>query len=250
MVAANPLDRDDPAVMQQLCGCRDGRVVTGDRVAGAFEAVVRAAVRAGDRLGVEAAVGWIVVFRGALFVERPGCHRRLSSIVRKGEDDGIARAAVGAIDIGIVKAPVARVEELREAGIAGGKIGRDPHGRMFAGRTGTDREVLQARQVGRADVDPGDLGRRRGARAQVVQERLDAIGRAFEEDLHAVIAVRYPAGERVGACKAVDERPESHPLHRSAHPHRVRDRHGYSPTTQPRPCQPTCVTLPENLRPP
>src|SRR5437763_703005 len=72
--AAEALDRDDAAGADGGGGL-GGRVGAGEALV-AHEACARTARRAGDRLGVEAAVGRVLVLGATGVTEREGGHRR------------------------------------------------------------------------------------------------------------------------------------------------------------------------------
>ncbi len=86
---------------------------------------VRAALKAGIRLGVEAPVERIGVFGGAGGAHGEAVHGGHGAVIGQVADDGEARSAVGAVDEGVVVAPVCGVEELADAVRAGGDVGRD-----------------------------------------------------------------------------------------------------------------------------
>ena len=94
--SSNAFERDDFSLQQRL-----------DRI---FDRAVelRAADRAGIGLGVKAAVRRILVFFAAGGTQHELAHRRVGPVVRNVDDDGVTRAAVGAVGEGIFKAAVAR----------------------------------------------------------------------------------------------------------------------------------------------
>ncbi len=95
--AAEALDRDDPPRAHELLGGGD-RVRALAALALKHEAHARAAARAGDRLGVIAAVGDVGILRAALAAHREHAHRGLRAVVGHALDDREARAAVRAVD--------------------------------------------------------------------------------------------------------------------------------------------------------
>ena len=111
--AAEALERDDSALLQQRRDVRDRR------------AELRAAARTGDRLGVEAAVGRIGVVAGAVRAHRERRHRSLRAVVGQRARQRIARAAMGAVDQRIAEEAARRIEQLLEAGLADGGVGAD-----------------------------------------------------------------------------------------------------------------------------
>ncbi len=69
--------------------------------------------RAGDRLGVEAAIGRISVLGRQCRAQREAGHRRVGAVVGQGADQGVARPALGAVDERIAETPVGRVVQFR-----------------------------------------------------------------------------------------------------------------------------------------
>ena len=65
----------------------------------------------------------IVVFPIAIFVKGPSLHRRIGTVIRQGENYGVPRATVGAVDIGIAVTAIAGIGELAQALVAHRKIG-------------------------------------------------------------------------------------------------------------------------------
>ena len=86
---------------------------------------MRAAGRARDRLRVKAAVGGIVILRGAVVVQRPVLHGRVGAVIGQAQDHGVARAAIGAVDVRVVIARVGWIEQLCETVVADRQVRRD-----------------------------------------------------------------------------------------------------------------------------
>ena len=86
MKAADALHRDDPA----------GRDASAIVSIGDVDA--RPAARAGDRLGVEAAVGGIAIVARAILAHRERRHRGLRAVIGQRARQRVARAAMGAVD--------------------------------------------------------------------------------------------------------------------------------------------------------
>ncbi len=106
VVAAEPFHRDDRSVAQQGNGLLQRH------------RELRSAGGTGDRLGVEASIGRILVFPPAVGAHREAGHRRSCAVVGHGAHDGEARAALGAIQERIPVPAVGRVEELAQAVVA------------------------------------------------------------------------------------------------------------------------------------
>jgi hypothetical protein len=73
---------------------------------------------------MEAAITWVPVLGGAKVIERPVFHRRVGTVVRKGEDNAISRTTIRAVDVGIVVALVGWVEQFYQAICANRQIRR------------------------------------------------------------------------------------------------------------------------------
>ena len=117
--------------------------------------VRRPARRARDGLRVKAPVGRIVVLRRALRAHRPRRHRRRGPVVRQRQHDAVARAAVRAVDVRIPVAPVRRIEQLAQARIAHGHVGRDPRREPVGRRIArADLEVAEAFALRRSSCGP------------------------------------------------------------------------------------------------
>ncbi len=206
VIAAEPLHGHDAPVAEQ-----SHRLLQRQRE-------TRPAVRARGRLGVEAAVGRILVLAAAGGAQRKPGHRRVGAVVRNGGDDGEARPAVRAVHERVAVAAVGRVEELAQAVVAGGGVGWD-QGRRACGRVVArdDREarVRSHRAGGRHDLV--DAGERRSLRDERCRELLQRRDVALCLDQHAVRVVEHEAGQSVPRREPVHERPEADPLHHPPH---------------------------------
>ena len=86
---------------------------------------LRATLPTGIGLGMKAAVGGVVILGLAGGAHVKARHRSLGSIVGNAAGDGVARAAVGAVEEGIPVTTVGRVKEFAHAVGASGCIRRD-----------------------------------------------------------------------------------------------------------------------------
>ncbi len=82
-----------------------------------------AAPRASDRLRMKAPVRGISILRRAIVIETPRAHGRVCPVVGQILDHAVARPTIRAINVGIAKAPIPRVEQLAQAVFAHGKVG-------------------------------------------------------------------------------------------------------------------------------
>jgi hypothetical protein len=141
VVAAQPLHSHDPALGQGLGRPLERLLALAEDVAArADEAEMGTAHRAGVGLGVEAAVGRVLVLLAAVVAHGEHGHGGGSPVVGDREDDRVAGTAVRAVDERVAVAPVGGVEELEQAVVAGGDVDAHGHGRSAHGPTVDDRE--------------------------------------------------------------------------------------------------------------
>ena len=114
--SANAFQRNDLAQAQRFRRIFDGSV----------EFWSAGGTRVG--LGVEAAVGRILIFLAAGRAEHELPHRCIGTVVGDVDDDGVARSAVGAVGEGIEKAAVGGIEQLFAAVGTGREVGQYIHG--------------------------------------------------------------------------------------------------------------------------
>ena len=129
---AEPLDRHDAVAGDELGATGDDGVAgftcsAHERFAPApfLPGDVRSAGKAGIGLRMKTAVKWVGVLACTCRAHGEGAHGGLRAVVGETADDGEARAAVGAVDKRVMVPAVRRVEELAQAVIAGGDVGRD-----------------------------------------------------------------------------------------------------------------------------
>ena len=91
-----------------------------------LQIIIGPARRTRYRLRMEAAVACIPEFFRAIIIERPVFHRGVAAVIRQTEDHGVARAAVGAVDVGITVARITGIEEFFEAILAHRQVRRNP----------------------------------------------------------------------------------------------------------------------------
>jgi len=113
--AAQALDSQDFALRQPPPCSLQSLFTLGKLLTTCFEPNLRATNRAGNRLGVKAAVSGVVIFRGALWAECEARHAGIGPVIRDGLDDSKARTAVGAIDKRVAVAPIGWVKKFAPA---------------------------------------------------------------------------------------------------------------------------------------
>ena len=154
VVAAEALDREDRAPRSRpRAAASASSPCDGPGARARTSAQPRAAGGAGDRLGVEAAVGRIGVLAGAVGAHREAGHGGGRPVVGQAGDDREARAAVGAGDERVPVAPVGRV----------GQLGRQSAQVAASGETRVrPGPAAEAADGERRAADGGHAGRRDG----------------------------------------------------------------------------------------
>ena len=156
----------------------------------------RATRRAADRLGVEPAVGRVVVLGPARRAHGEAGHRGQRPVVRHVPDDAEPRPAVGAVDERVAEPPVRRVGQLAQAVRAGRGVRRDQ-------RAAAARRVAGHRLAGN-NGEPGPAVRRDGLRGHPLHlgQRGCVPGQRGQEILHALgRAPRPPRTRRRRRCR-------------------------------------------------
>ncbi len=210
---AQALDRHHLAPVHRGGGLGDGLCAGGEAHAtGVPELAGRAAGRAGVGLGMEAAVGGIVVLTAAVGAHGEAGHGGRRPVVGHVEGDGEARAAVGAVGERVAVAAVGRVEDLRPAVGAGGQVRRDRNP-PFAGRVaGDDREAAGLLWCDRLAVQLVDDGGRRRRGLQPCLEGFQGGRRPESLDDDAGRVVAHRAGHARLARQAIDPGAEADAL--------------------------------------
>jgi hypothetical protein len=213
VIAAESLDRHDPPGGQQLPGAAQGVLAGGRRAVAGDQLEPRSAVRTGDRLGVEPAVGRIVVLGPARGAHGEAGHRGGIPVVRQPGDDGEPRAAVGARDERVPVPTVGRIAQLAQAVGADRDVGRRQRtGRSVpAGRRDGESGAAFDRQVRLRHR--GHHGQRWCVLAQSATVFGDCVRLALDLGHHAVDGVADRSGERQLGGRHIGERPEANALH-------------------------------------
>src|SRR4029077_12774783 len=134
MVAAESLHGHNPAGSKIMHGLWDGLFIAAHNFIARLKVIMRSADGACDGLGMKAPIRRIAVLCGAMLIQEPRGHRGTGAIVRQASNHAVARAAVRAIDIGIMIAMIPRIEEFLKAILAHWQVGRDSNRRpAFAG---------------------------------------------------------------------------------------------------------------------
>ena len=204
--AADAFDGEDLSVGEAADGFLNGVLIEdGAGWVGGDEFDLGAADGAGVGLGMEAAVGRVVVFLPAGGTHGEDGHGGLGAVVGDAAGDGEAGAAVGAVEEGIAEAAVGGVEELAEAVGTGGCVSGD----ACAGVAGVFAEVDgEAGFAGGGEFgffDGVDAGEGGLFGAEAVEEAGDLGGGAFDFGEDALGVIGDPAGEGFFLGEAVEK---------------------------------------------
>ena len=232
--AADPLDRDDPALQDGPPGGRDGipppGQVQGDpvpvhgkglvlemdphslRIRSIQEIDLRAAVIAADRLGVVAPGQGTVILLGTGPAHGKHLHAGPLPVVGQGVQDGQPRAAAGAVDKRMEVSFVRRVVHLPDAVLADRNVRRDedlPPGlfALYDGKSVIGRGFFQF-----LFVDPEDGGPARGLVPEQALKGFDLPLLPLRHDLDIGPLVADAAPDPGCRGMPVDGGPESDPL--------------------------------------
>ena len=145
----------------------------------------RPAVGAGVGLGVEPAVGGVVVLRLAAGAHPEPGHGRRRPVIGHPADDREPRAAVGAVDERVAVAAVVRIEQLVQAVAAGRRVRRDRGPGDAARRALDDLEPGMADRLAFLAQHAVDHGQRRRLVSQAHDEPVDHRVVALDLDQHA-----------------------------------------------------------------
>ena len=227
MVAADPLDGHHLAGGQGPLGGGQGvvgafgHVARGDGSVGPFEPQTRAADGTGQRLGVEAPVGRVVVLAGALGAEGEGGHGGVGPVVGEAEGDGEPGPAVGAVDERVPVAAVTGVGQFSQAVVAHGQVGGQEGDGPGGVPAGHDAEAVLIEEAEGADLDPLDEGHGRGLGHQAGLEPVHGVSRSLDLGEDPLGVVAHQAGEPEVGGQPVHVGPEPHPLDDPPHPDAV-----------------------------
>jgi len=156
---------------QQSFNAGGYRIDAGNlRSIGLLQPYLRPTHPTGVRLSVKAPVGGIVIFALALRTHWETGHRGLRTIVRNASRDGEPRTAVGAVDEGIAKTAIGRIEKLSQAIWAGSRIGRDPRTDPAQHVARDDSKARFARWHKRLNIQSVNASQQRGLSAQTAKK--------------------------------------------------------------------------------
>ncbi len=175
VVSPQALEGDDPPRGQGRD--RDGqRVVELDRPPAAVEGLqARAARRAGDRLGVVAAVARVLVFRAAGRAHGEARHGRTLTVIRDAPDDRQTGAAMGAVEEWVAIPAVRGIEKLAQAIPAGCDVRRDEDRAGPIEIAGLDTELWVAPWRTGRPPESLDPAQRRGPGRELDEEPIQRV---------------------------------------------------------------------------
>ncbi len=212
------LERDDEPAPQVLCGARDGVLHREEIAVRPVRGQLRAARRAGHRLRVEPPIRDVLVFTAAVLAHLERRHRRRRPVVRDVGRNRQAGPAVGAVRERIPEPAIGRIEDFRDARVAGGQVGRNRDPAVWGSLAVDDDERGRPFGLDGRDMKVADAG---GGWRGDVQRRLEAIERLMVPeriDSHASRIVEDPASDPSINRGAVDPGTEADPLDDSANP--------------------------------
>src|SRR4051794_4164376 len=117
-----------------------------------MQIVIRPTRRTGDRLSVKSPVDGIYELLGTIFVERPPLHRGIGTVVRQAKHDGVTRATVRTVYVGITVTWIVVIEKLFEAVFTYRQIGRNPGRRLLAVLALPDRKPVHTKRRDRPNL--------------------------------------------------------------------------------------------------
>ncbi|MNV42263.1 hypothetical protein D3C71_1339320 [compost metagenome] len=222
VIAPHPLDRNQRPRLQGAGGFEQGILVLGQRIAvAAAPAEVGPAFGAAHRLGVVASVQRVFIGRRAARAHGKVGHGGVGAVVGEAADDGVARAAVGAVGKGVVVVAILRVGHIVGARLAHPLIRRDGNrGRalLLACLDMKDSVVVGimfgvsiSGQIPLADMI--DTAERRRQFPQFAGKAGQLLGGALGAYSDAAGIVQHIAGKVVAQCQPVDEGAKTDSLH-------------------------------------
>ncbi len=218
VVPAEALDGDDGAPCERLLSGTESGVGSFDEATLLLEPDAGTALGTGDRLGMEAAVGRIVILRRAGVAHGEPAHGRIRPVIGQAQGDGEAGTAVRAVDEGVARPAVGRVGHLGQAVVAHGDVGRDegPCGALGGALDDAEAALVGGRAL--HCVDGEDLRQGRSLGDQPRPKALDGGGGPLHLHEHPFGVVSHVAGEPELRGEAVHEGPEPDPLDDADHP--------------------------------
>src|ERR687894_532785 len=219
MVTAETLCGDDSPATQHPRGACNGVIRAGVKLVPepVEQPYLRSAYGAGVGLGVEAAVGGILVLAAAVGAHSKARHRSRGPVVRNRAGDGEARAAVRAIGERVTVTPVRGIQKLDQAIFARSDVRRDERLTTQPIPALLDAELAVPERRERLPEDGLDHGQGRGVFFQRAHEASELLRRALDFDADALSIVADRPREPVPACQGVDEGPKADPLHDATH---------------------------------
>jgi hypothetical protein len=223
---AESLQGHDLARAKRVCGRpQRGVAFRLELASGIQEAQLRSTTRASDRLGVEAAIGRVVILGLAGGAQGEFGHRGSRPIVGQLPDDRPAWSAIRAIRERVAIARLPRVGDLFTAGRASGQVSRDRRPRRRIARHSANFKAGAGRGLSRErpqflDLDRVDPRLSRGPAAQHFQEVGNCRRGASDFQTHSVGLVLDPADQAALAGGSIDKRAETDTLNDTANGNR------------------------------
>ena len=227
MVSAQSLDRDDLALPDeaacQFYGVEPG-IATQMRIVAIEpdQAGAGSAIMAGDRFGVEPAIGRIAIFRPACLAHREPGHGGVAAIIGNVPDDAEARTAMGAAGERMAEAPFPGIGNFLRAGPADCRVRRDL-GMCFSGQRAGDAESRRQIAGKHSGFDAVDSRQGRSFAPDARDEIVDRAAGSADPQQDAVGVVQNLAAKPEIPGKTPDRRAKPDTLHTAAHANFHRD---------------------------
>ena len=194
--------------------CASQNIVYACGAAAVFDKLVfRAAVVAGYRLCVEAAIEHVDVFAVALRTHFERLHGRFLAVVGQIADDGKAGAAVGAVGKRIIDA-VWLVLHVVQAVVANGYVGAYLGDAAAVVAAAMDFKIIKILNRHLCHVDIINSSSRWCLLANVDHESDELLLRSFGTDGHPTQIVRHIAAQLMPVRQPINKRAETHALHK------------------------------------
>ncbi len=208
---AEPLQGHDLATSQPRSGFAH-RVAPGRRPAGSEQRQTRPAGGTSDRLCVEPPISGIQILARAVRAHREHAHAGSFAVVREPFDDREPGPAVRAVDERIPEAAISWIEQLAQASLARGDVGRDEPVTALADPALHDREPVEPLGWNWSPPDLLDPSERRRLTRDRRTEPFEYGRLRFCVDPHDAGVVADPSPNPKAVRESPYERPEADAL--------------------------------------
>src|ERR1700722_2428302 len=154
---------------------------------------------------MKAAVRGVAVLSRAEPVHRPAPHGGVRAVVGEALDHGVARAAIGAVDVSVTVARVGRIEQVRETIFTYRKVRRNTYGRWARNLALANGEILEAGLLAETHFDGRDQCSGGSCPFEVVEKCPQRRLISLQMNVHPMGLVQNPSSEGVLPRQAEDE---------------------------------------------